>query len=70
MRDAVELPDFLTHYVVAAFGLPQDWNRDGAGGAERYIEAQVWADEPLRAFLPPRAEAQFIPPGGRGEKKG
>lgn len=39
-----ELPD-----VIARFGLPQDWNPDGAQGPDRYIEAQVWADEPLKS---------------------
>jgi hypothetical protein len=38
--------------LVEQFGLPQDWNRDGQGGPERYIEAQVWEDAPLRQFLP------------------
>jgi len=33
--------------VIARFGLPQDWNPDGAAGPYRYIEAQVWADKPL-----------------------
>ncbi|HEX3053915.1 MAG TPA: hypothetical protein VHP83_24885 [Aggregatilineaceae bacterium] len=37
-----ELPSLLQWY-----GLPQDWNPDGKSGPERYIEAQVWADEPL-----------------------
>ena len=36
--------------VIAHFGLPQEWNRDGQAGPERYIEAQVWDDRPLRPF--------------------
>ncbi|QPC83588.1 hypothetical protein G4Y79_04180 [Phototrophicus methaneseepsis] len=40
-----ELPE-----LVAAFGLPQDWNADGSGGPDRYIEAQVWSDTPLQAY--------------------
>jgi hypothetical protein len=34
--------------LVEQFGLPQVWNVDGKGGPDRYIEAQVWDDEPLR----------------------
>ncbi len=34
--------------LVARFGLPQEWNADGSGGPDRYIEAQLWADAPLR----------------------
>ena len=37
--------------VVRLYGLPQEWNKDGKLGPERYIEAQVWDDEPLRAYL-------------------
>lgn len=40
-----ELPE-----LVALFGLPQDWNPDGSSGPDRYIEAQVWSDAPLRAL--------------------
>lgn len=39
------------HEVVAQYGLPQDWNPTGAHGPERYIEAQVWEDEPITEFL-------------------
>ena len=35
--------------IINRYGLPQEWNPDGRGGPERYIEAQVWDDEPLRA---------------------
>lgn len=38
--------------LIATYGLPQEWNPDGAGGPERYIEAQVWDDAPLAAYLP------------------
>ena len=41
-----ELPTLLETY-----GLPQVWNGDGAHGPERYIEAQIWADEPLQGYL-------------------
>jgi hypothetical protein len=36
--------------VVEQYGLPQVWNIDGKGGPERYIEAQVWDDEPLQEY--------------------
>ncbi len=41
-----ELSDLIERY-----GLPQEWNSDGTKGPERYIEAQVWDDLPLRSFL-------------------
>jgi hypothetical protein len=41
-----ELPELLGRY-----GLPQSWNPNGELGPERYIEAQVWDDEPLVEFL-------------------
>ena len=41
-----ELTELITHY-----GLPQVWNRDGRYGPERYIEAQVWDDQPVREYL-------------------
>jgi hypothetical protein len=37
--------------IVRLYGLPQEWNPDGQSGPDRYIEAQVWDDEPLRPFL-------------------
>lgn len=37
--------------LVERYGLPQDWNAHGAHGPDRYIEAQVWDDAPLRAWL-------------------
>ncbi len=37
--------------LVRDFGLPQEWNADGKLGPDRYIEAQLWADEPLAAYL-------------------
>lgn len=47
-----ELPD-----IVARYGLPQVWNPDGAHGPDRYIEAQVWDDAPIRSYLPPEPRA-------------
>jgi hypothetical protein len=41
-----ELPE-----LVRLYGLPQDGNPDGARGPDRYIEAQVWDEEPIRQFL-------------------
>ena len=37
--------------LVRDFGLPQVINRDGQRGPDRYIEAQLWDDEPVRPFL-------------------
>jgi hypothetical protein len=41
-----ELPE-----LVRLYGLPQEWNRDGKLGPDRYVEAQVWDDEPIKQFL-------------------
>ena len=46
-----ELPGLIEQY-----GLPQVWNVEGKLGPDRYIEAQVWADEPLRPYLEDRSE--------------
>ncbi len=37
--------------LVEQFGLPQEENADGKLGPDRYIEAQVWDDAPIRAYL-------------------
>lgn len=37
--------------LIARYGLPQVWNREGKFGPERYIEAQVWDDEPVKEYL-------------------
>lgn len=37
--------------VIDKYGLPQDWNDDGAHGPERYIEVHVWSDETIRRYL-------------------
>jgi hypothetical protein len=34
--------------LIETYGLPQDRNPDGATGPDRYIEAQIWDDAPLR----------------------
>ncbi len=36
--------------LIAKYGLPQDWNNDGAHGPERYIEAHIWYDEPIEQY--------------------
>jgi hypothetical protein len=41
-----DLPSLIEHY-----GLPQERNPDGARGPDRYIEAQVWSDAPLKGWL-------------------
>lgn len=41
-----ELPMLIEQY-----GLPKIWNADGSHGPERYIEAQVWDDEPLASHI-------------------
>jgi len=37
--------------LIKKYGFPQDWNKEGAYGPERYIEVQVWDDEPIRIYL-------------------
>lgn len=37
--------------LVDEFGWPQDWNKDGRHGPERYIEVQVWDDRALGPFM-------------------
>jgi hypothetical protein len=37
--------------VIRQYGMPGEWNPDGSRGPERYIEAQVWDEEPLRSWL-------------------
>ena len=36
--------------IIAKYGYPQDWNNDGTKGPERYIEAQVWTDDPIKRY--------------------
>jgi hypothetical protein len=33
--------------LIAAYGLPQEWNSEGKLGPDRYIEAQLWYDAHL-----------------------
>ena len=37
--------------LIERYGYPQDWNPQGKAGPERYIEAQVWDDRPIRSAL-------------------
>ena len=37
--------------IIEKYGLPQDWNDDGSHGPERYIEAHVWCDDPVRQYI-------------------
>jgi hypothetical protein len=37
--------------VIEQFGFPQEWNKDGKLGPERYIEVQVWDDRKLASFF-------------------
>ena len=37
--------------VIDKYGLPQVWNNDGRFGPERYIEAQVWSNDPIKKYL-------------------
>ena len=36
--------------VIKKYGLPQNWNVDGAFGPERYIEVHVWSTETVERF--------------------
>jgi len=41
--------------LISRYGLPQEWNDDGARGPERYIKAHVWNENPIgkyRAVFP------------------
>lgn len=33
--------------IIDKYGLPQNWNRHGSFGPERYIEVQIWSDETI-----------------------
>lgn len=48
-KQVYTLPEILE--LVRRYGLPQDWNADGQHGPERYIEVQVWDDQPISAYL-------------------
>jgi len=37
--------------IIEKYGLPQDWNDDGAHGSSRYVEAHVWAEETVGRYF-------------------
>jgi hypothetical protein len=37
--------------LIRLHGLPQNWNPDGEFGPDRYVEAQVWDDTPIKQYL-------------------
>jgi len=37
--------------LIEEYGLPQDWNKNGDKGPERYIEVQIWDEEIIKKFL-------------------
>jgi hypothetical protein len=37
--------------LIEQYGLPQVWNKEGKMGPERYIEAQLWDDQPVKEYL-------------------
>lgn len=46
--------------LVLEYGLPQIWNPDGKHGPERYVEAQIWEDEPLHRYLQEQSIRQQV----------
>ena len=47
-RTVYTLAEILS--IIEKYGLPQEWNSDGAFGPERYVEVQVWDDGPIEAL--------------------
>jgi len=39
--------------LIEEWGLPQDWNKNGDKGPERYIEVQIWDEEIIKRFCKP-----------------
>ena len=37
--------------IIEEYGLPQEWNKDGKNGPERYIEVQIWDDKDLMKYF-------------------
>lgn len=48
-RGQIYTLDEIRH-VINEYGLPQEWNSVGNKGPERYIEAQIWDDKPLKGY--------------------
>lgn len=38
--------------VIAKYGLPQEWNKHGDRGSERYIEVQIWDENVIGRYYP------------------
>ena len=36
--------------IIKKYGLPQDWNNDGAHGPSRYVEAHIWSDDTINKY--------------------
>ena len=36
--------------IIKKYGLPQDWNNDGAHGPSRYVEAHIWSDDTVDKY--------------------
>lgn len=37
--------------IIDKYGYPQDWNKDGKYGPERYIEAHIWSDKVIQKYI-------------------
>jgi len=37
--------------IIQKYGLPQDWNPDGKGGYERYVEVHLWDTNPVDRYI-------------------
>ncbi|WP_219836088.1 hypothetical protein [Paenibacillus sp. R14(2021)] len=37
--------------LIKEYGFPQEWNKQGDKGPERYIEVQVWDDQVIKRFF-------------------
>ncbi|SDS73063.1 hypothetical protein SAMN05444162_2139 [Paenibacillaceae bacterium GAS479] len=37
--------------LIEKYGWPQEWNKDGNNGPERYIEVQIWDDKVISNYL-------------------
>lgn len=37
--------------LIQRYGLPQEWNKEGMKGPERYIEVQIWNDEIINKYI-------------------
>ena len=36
--------------IIDKYGYPQDWNKDGLYGPERYIEVHIWSDNVIKQY--------------------